>query len=241
MRDIVMRQIEHVAEPKRLWLSWQPSDHTVGEKRRRRVVAEIVQENGDVVFRYLNQTPDYQAAKAEGFQGYPAFSRSRDEHRQGVLDAFLRRLPSRKRGDFAEYLEKYRLPSDFSGSDLALLGYTGAKLPGDGFELCPDLTNAPLPLETVMEVAGFWRQDVPSSEINIGDEVQLIPEPSNTADTKAVAVSLHGRRIGYVPVPMLPAVHLWLKNGHVEGHIDRLNGKPERPLVYLFIEVLLRD
>ncbi|SIT35305.1 conserved hypothetical protein [Paraburkholderia ribeironis] len=236
MRDLVMRQIEHVAEPSRLWLSWQPPE-LGAEKRRRRVVAEIILEHGEAVFRYLNQSHDYQLAKAEGFQGYPAFNRAEDEHRKGVLEAFVRRLPSRKRRDFTEYLEKYRLSEAFDGSDFALLGYTGAKLPGDGFELCPDFSNAPLPLETVMEVAGFWRQGVPATDLELGDAVQFEPEPSNEADSHAVAVLHRDRRIGYVPVPMLPAVHRWLERGHVEAYIDRLNGKPERPLVYLFVAV----
>lgn len=240
MRDIVMRQIEHVAEPSRLLLSWQPSSDVGPESRRRHVVAEIIMEGGEAVFRYLNQTADYQLAKQEGFQGYPAFNRAEDEHRKGVLEAFVRRLPSRKRRDFAEYLEKYRLPADFHGSDLALLGYTGAKLPGDGFELCPDLTTAPLPLETVMEVAGFWRQGIAASDLSVGDNVQFAPEPLNNADNLAVAILWSGRKIGYVPRPMLPSVHRWLAAGNVEAYIDRLNGKPDRPLVYLFVAVAQR-
>ncbi|MFM0338784.1 HIRAN domain-containing protein [Paraburkholderia fungorum] len=197
-------------------------------------------EGGEPVFRYLNQTADYQLAKQEGFQGYPAFNRAEDEHRKGILEAFVRRLPSRKRRDFAEYLEKYRLPPDFQGSDLALLGYTGAKLPGDGFELCPDLTTAPLPLETVMEVAGFWRQGVPQNELQVGDGVRFVPEPFNDADKMAVAIHWSGKKIGYVPRPMLPSVHRWLDAGSIEAHIDRLNGKPDRPLVYLFVAVTQR-
>lgn len=231
-----MRRIEHLAEPSRLWLSWQPADPAASQ-RRRRIVAELTLDNGEPVFRYLNQTPEYHLAKSEGFQGYPAFNRSEDEHRRGVLEAFMRRLPPRKRRDFAEYLEKYRLPPHFQGSDFALLGYTGAKLPGDGFELCPDFSGAPLPLEMVMEVAGFWRQGVPQRELALGDEVQFTFEPDNEADSRAIAILHDGRRIGYVPAPMLPAVHRWMAEGRIESYIDRLNGKPERPLVYLFVSV----
>lgn len=200
-------------------------------------MGEIVLESGEPIFHYLNQDDDYHKARAEGFQGYPAFNRSEDEHRIGVLEAFMRRLPSRKRRDFAEYLEKYRLPADFKGSDLALLGYTGAKLPGDGFELCADLSGVKLPLETVMEVAGFWRLGIHQGELSVGDEVTFRPEPSNEADPNAVAILHFGRRIGYVPSPLLPAVHEWLADGRIEAYVDRLNGKPDRPLVYLFVAV----
>jgi len=231
-----MRQIEHVAEPSRLWVSWQPPETESGP-RRRRIVAEIVVKQGEPIFRYLNQTRDYQLAKAEGFQGYPAFNRAIDEHRHGVMAAFMRRLPSRKRRDFTEYLEKYRLPVDFEASDMALLGYTGAKLPGDGFELCPDFTEAPLPLETIVEIAGFRHQHIDVSDLDVGDEVQFVPEPQNDVDADAIAIHHRGRRIGYVPIPMLSAVHRWMKVGHIDAHIDRLNGKPERPLVFLFLSV----
>ncbi|WP_250520710.1 HIRAN domain-containing protein [Caballeronia sp. NCTM1] len=236
MRDIVLRQIEHLVEPSRLWVSWQSPDAS-GASRRRHVVAEITKEDGEPIFRYLDQTPQYQAARREGFEGYPAFNRSKVEHRKGVLEAFVRRLPSRKRGDFSEYLEKHRLPSDFKGSDFALLGYTGAKLPGDGFELCPDLTTVDVPLETIVEVAGFWRQGVPQSELEVGDEVRFCLEPDNAADPNAIAIYSAGRRIGYIPSPMLPMFNNWLRSANVTAHIDRLNGKPERPLVYLFVAV----
>jgi len=230
-----MNKIEHFAEPRRLWLSWQGPEGTI--KRQRRIIAEIVQDEGQVVFRYLDQTPDYRAAKEEGFDGYPAFNRAMTEHRAGVLDAFMRRLPPRKRKDFIDFLEKYRLPADFSGSDMALLGYTGARLPGDGFEVCPDFLSVPLPLETIIEVAGFRHQSVPLGALKEGDSVRFIAESDNAFDTQAVSIWHDRGRIGYVPAPMAAAVRGWLQTANVEAVIERLNGQPERPLVYLFVAV----
>lgn len=40
--------------------------------------------------------------------------------------------------------------------------------------------------------------------------------------------------IGHVPKPLVPAFAKWLRGHSVKGTIERLNGKPERPLVYLF-------
>jgi len=88
------------------------------------------------------------------------------EHQQGVLDAFVRRLPPRSRDDFSEYLDRYRLPNNARFSDLALLAYTGGKLPSDGFEFCADLDQARPPFELVIEIAGFRYQDSRKHQIS---------------------------------------------------------------------------
>lgn len=149
-----MNQIEHIIEPTRLWLVWQPGE-VDSQSRRRHIVGEIVKSGDDIFLQYLTDTEDFKSAIEVGFVGYPAFKLGETVHRIGVPDAFMRRLPPRKRDDFHEYLERYRLPKDFSGSDMALLGYTGAKLPGDGFEIYADLADASVPFEIVLEVAGF--------------------------------------------------------------------------------------
>lgn len=232
-----MNQIEHVIEPNRLWLAWQSPD-APGRDRARRVVAEIVRENSDnVVFRYLENNADFQEARNNGFKGFPAFDIRASEHRTGVLDAFVRRLPPRKREDFSDYLVTHRLPKKFSGSDMALLGYTGAKLPGDGFEIVPDLTNARPPLELLLEVAGFRYQGLSIQDLMIGAGVQFFPEPENSVDSQAIVIKYNDIRIGYVSKPYIAAMRGWLQNYHVEALIERLNGKPERPLVYLLVTV----
>lgn len=232
-----MNQIEHVIEPKRLWLAWQSPDGQ-GRDRSRRVVAEIVRENSDdVIFRYLKNNADFEEARNSGFKGFPAFDISTSEHRTGVLDAFVRRLPPRKREDFRDYLVTHRLSREFSGSDMALLGYTGAKLPGDGFEIVPDLTNAHPPFEVLLEVAGFRYQGISVKDLAVGAEVQFFPEPENSIDSQAIVITYNELRIGYVSKPYLSAMREWLQNYHVEATIERLNGKPERPLVYLLVTV----
>jgi hypothetical protein len=233
-----MNRIQNVIEPQRLFLSWQRA--MAGKERRsRRIVGEIARLSDGAVFRYLTDREDFSKAQGEGFQGFPAFKIGKSEtFTTGVLDAFLRRLPPRKREDFAEYLAQYRLPESFSGSDMALLAYTGARLPGDGFEIIPDLAGLHPPLELVMEVAGFRHQEVAANTLAVGDALRLVPEPDNPIDPEAIAV-IHDRGlIGYIPRPYCPAVAGWLGGHSVDVSIDRINGKPERPLVYLFVRVL---
>lgn len=233
-----MNEIEHVIEPTRLLVVWQPAlGHA---SRTRRVVAEIISDptSSGPRLRYLPETEDYRLALEAGFRGYPAFRLGDVEHHQNVLDGFLRRIPPRNREDFSEYLKMYRLPVPFRGSDQALLAYTGARLPGDGFEIAADLSTAEPPFELVMEVAGFRYQDGLSvGDLTVGDPVQLLPEPLNDFDPHAIAVMHDGGRIGYVCRPYLAACHRWLNNAVIIATIDRINGKEDRPLIYIFVRV----
>ncbi len=120
---------------------------------------------------------------------------------------------------------------------MALLAYTGAKLPGDGFEIIPDLTGIAPPLEFVIEVAGFRYHDIPASALRLGDFVNLVPEPENQTDNKAIAVEHAMGKIGYVPGPYCSSVAGWLERYGVTATVKRINGKPERPLIYLFLRV----
>lgn len=234
-----MNFIENFFEPSRLLLIWQLTEGDgTGYTRSRRVVAEIVKSGVDnAVFRYLVGTPDYDAAIKDGFKGYSAFKLGSEVFAQGVIEAFIRRLPPRKREDFDKYLNMHRLPSNFKGSDMALLGYTGARLPSDSFEITPDYSDALQPLDFVIEVAGFRYHNVSVNELEIGDKVEFILDAENQYDKDAVAIYCNQRRIGHVPRPILPKMSYWIKNCKVSATIERLNGKPERPLVYLFVKI----
>lgn len=234
-----MNAISQLLEPTRLLLVWQRPLVGFG-RRTRRVVGEIVRkEDGGAIFRYLSETDDFIEARDEGFQMYPAFRMNRPQHEVNVLDAFTCRLPSRKRGDFADYLSAHSLPADFSGSDFSLLAHTGARLPGDGFEIIPDLSGGRAPFELIVEVAGTRHQDgAQLNSVTAGDLVELRPEPSNMFDPNAIEV-LHasGGRLGYVPKPYCEMLHPLLDSGRLSASIQKLNGRPDRRLVYLRVSV----
>ncbi len=232
-----MNQIEHIVEPERLLLVWRSPQ----SPRTRRVVAEVrpSTDASQAILRYLTDTPEYECAKGEGFTGYPAFSPNQREHHSNVLESFLRRLPPRKRDDFTDYLERHRLPTTGRLTDMALLGYTNAKLPSDGFEIYADLSNARPPFEVVIEVAGFRHQKLVSAEdIYIGDPITLKAEPDNVHDKDAIAIFYGGSRIGYVDRAQANAFHVWMRRGYlINATVERINGKPERPLVYVYVTV----
>lgn len=233
-----MSPLQHIVDPERLLLTWQPADEQAPQ-RTRRVVGEIRQEpGGQVVFHYLKGTLDYQAAVDAGFKGFPAFPLDAAETRQGVIESLLRRLPPRKREDFANYLAQHRLPFPFQHSDLTLLAYTGARLPSDGFGLVPVFPEDAVPCDFLIEVAGLRHVVGPEAgSIRDGDAVSFETATDNPVDQDALAVVHQGRRIGYVNRALRETFHRWLARRTVRASVERQNGKPERPLVFVRVSV----
>ena len=234
-----MLPLIHLVEPSRLLMTWQPSDERA-PVRTRRVVGEVRadQASGSVVFRYLKGTEDFAAAEAAGFKGFPAFRLDDAETRNGVLESLMRRLPPRNREDFDDYLGLHGLTAPFELSDLALLGYTGARLPSDGFALVPEFPPDAGPYDYVMEVAGTRHVlQGELSDLHVGDPVSIQPEPDNEVESDALAVLHNGHRIGYVNRALKDMFHRWLQSGRMTATIERQNGKPHRPLVFVRVSV----
>jgi len=236
-----MAPLRHLVEPSRLLMTWQPSDEEA-PVRTRRVVAEVVagaaHEPRNVVFRYLTGTADFQAAQVAGFKGFPAFPLNQGPFHHGVLGTLMRRLPPRTREDFADYLALHGLPSPFGLSDLALLGYTGARLPSDGFALVPDFPEAATPCDYVMELAGTRHVlQGPLEHLHAGDPVSIQHDPTNPVEPDALVVLHQGRRIGFVNRALKSMFHRWMRRADLTTVIERQNGKPSRPLIYVRISV----
>lgn len=228
-----MNTITHVFEPSRLLLTWlQPIAD--GVIRNRRVVAELRRENDVVALHYLKNTPDYELAVKEGFSGFPAFDNTETDHSIGVEDAFMRRLPPKKREDYVVFLAQHHLPSDFKGSNFALLGLTGARLPSDSFELCPDLTSAEAPIDVLIEVAGFRHHGLKAGvKAQVGDSVTFVPHTDNAHDVDAVGIFLGDHKIGHVNRALCSGMKRLMSTGSLSGSVIRVNGKPERPLIHV--------
>lgn len=232
---MIMRLIEHTIEPHRLLLVWQAPD---GKERTRFVVGELLREGDMVTFCYLTQSDDFKRARELGFSCYPAFRKTDRVYTEGVMDTFMRRLPPRKRGDFAKYLQQWRLVPDNTPSDFALLAYSGARLPTDGFSIDWPLSEVEAPCELLIEVAGFrYQEDISVAELSVGMPVRFRHEPENIHDRDALAVEWCDRRIGYVKRTQREAVMGWLRDYDVEANIERVNGTKERPVVYLFCRI----
>jgi hypothetical protein len=225
--------ISHTWEPGKLLLAWQAPD--LEGERTRFAVGELLRDGQDCILRY-STGDEVDRAKSLGFVGYPAFRLAQREHRHGVLATFLRRLPPRARADFAAYKAQFRLGPELKLSDFALLAYTGARLPSDGFSVVDTLEGAQPPCEFVTEIAGY-RHYAPKLAVRpaVGTPVELVPEPDNPVDPKAIAVKANNQTIGYVNRLQTGAFHRWLGGDAVEATIERMNGTADRPRAFMFV------
>jgi hypothetical protein len=236
-----MSLISHLCEPTKLLLTWQGLESATNPKARTRFVVGEITPSADrstATLRYLRDTVDFNEALSFGFQGYPAFNVKSDETLiMDVLPAFMRRLPPRKREDFSIYLQRHLLPSPFDLSDFALLGYTGARLPSDGFAFSPVFDCTELPCQIVIDLAGtrHHASEADIAMVNIGDEVQLVLEPNNLHDPDAIYASINGKKMGYINRVIKTNVHGWMKCANVTATVCKKNGTPERPLIYILV------
>jgi hypothetical protein len=231
-----MNLITRIIEPQRLFLVWQGpgggSRYIVGELRRTDHAIEL---------HYLTQSDDFKMAEQNGFEGYPAFPKASRVYKDGVIETLVLRLPPRERTDFDKYLESIRISPTLATqiSDFALLGYSGAKLPSDGFSIVHPFEDVEEPCELLTEVAGFRYYEGMQMQLSIGMKASLQPEPDNRFDPLAIMVLVKGIKIGYIGRGLLRTFHQWLKNeSEITAIIEKMNGRPERPSVMLFISVV---
>jgi hypothetical protein len=230
--------IANVREPARLVLAWQAPDGA-GD-RSRRAVAEVRRLGSEAQLTYLHGTTDYDAAIKLGFEGYPAFKKETKVHQQGVMAALMRRLPPRTRADFDVYLRGLRITPFTPVSDFGLLAASEAKLPSDGFSLVDTLEGAEPPFQLVMEIAGYRHCAPDLTEKDLGAAVTFTAEPTNKVDHHAVMMMRGDKKLGYVNTLQAPHFKKLLQVFEVTAAIERLNGKPDRPRAFVFVNVKLR-
>lgn len=231
-----MNLIQNVSEPNHLMLVWQSPDLDGGPRARKRYVVADVFRDGDDAYLVYRDDEDTKDAETLGFRGYPAFNISRTRH-QNVIGAFMRRMPPRDRSDYHKYLERFRI-SNVEMSDFALLGYTEAKLPTDGFSLVNPLNDISVPSEYLLELSGYRKYISDACEMALGDQLDLESEPTNEHDASAVKFVWKGKVVGYVNRVQAPAVSRWLTSQTLECVFERRNGTADRPRGYAFLTVL---
>ncbi len=231
-----MNLITHIIEPQRLYLVWQGPE---GGDRARRIVAELIKTNHAIELHYLTQSADFKRARENGFEGYPAFPKTDRVYKEGVIETIMLRLPPRERSDYNKYLESLRISPSVQISDFALLGYSGAKLPSDGFSIVHPFDQVDEPCELLAEVAGFRYYEGMTMELAVGMSATLQPEPGNLYDPQAIMVIVNGKKIGYIGRGLLDAFHRWLNNrSQITAVIEKMNGRPDRPSIMLFVSVV---
>lgn len=195
-----------------------------------------------------------------GYFGYPAFNYGEENHRNGVLEAFLRRVPPLYREDFDDYLLQYRLSPElkekFRYEPYLMLARTGAITSNDHFRLIDPLENFSHG-QVLLEVQGY-RHKVDAltragKTLSLGETVMLRPDSDNPHDPNAVKITVlagNGAEensqdqiiIGHICRFQSAALRRLLleeQQGacHIKAQITRLNGRPECPKAYILLMV----
>jgi hypothetical protein len=240
--------IEYPSEPKELFLVWQAPPSV--QDRLRWAVGRLRKVGDEAVFDYLRGTEftalnlgrSPEDLRAAGYSGYPAFDvnvkrRLEGDFQERALGTFLRRLPPATRSDFPNYLAHYFIRRHTPLSPFALLAVTEARLPSDGFSLVDPLDASAGCVDLVFEIAGFRYFSGDGTRIGIGEPLELEPEPSNPKDPQAVRLKAADCVIGYVNRLQAMTIGKWLTQRSVSCWIERLNGQPDSPRAYAFLQV----
>lgn len=235
--------IERACEPRELFLAWQAPDLSgdrfrwaVGLLTRHESGCRLRYFAGGEEFAKFNQGKNFDDLLHAGYTGYPAFKLRPLVHNENVLATLMRRLPPRSRSDFDQYRRGFRLSEKLSLSDFALLGYTEAKLPSDGFSVVDRLSPEADDCDLMIEIAGY-RHYAAKRPARPGEPVALVPEPTNKYDKNAVMVCAGDECIGYINRLQTETFLRWLPTRDVSGFVERLNGSADRPSAYIFVRV----
>ncbi len=243
-----MRQIEHIVEPDRLLLSWQPKTTVF---RLRMFVAELIRSGDDANLVYLKESEDFLKAQSLEFDGYPGKAQSLElegspgfdtekEVNENVLGSFMKRLPPRSRGDFGRFLDALRIKSDAEVSDFALLGYSGAKLPDDDFTVINPFENASPPFELLLPVEGYrhYKDQLSLADLSTDMQAGFEAEPDNEFDPEAIKIIINDVKVGYVSRGLIGSFHEWMQAGlAISAYVERINGAEQNPEIYLYVSV----
>lgn len=224
--------IENSIHVNTLFLTWQSNR----DRHQRYLVGALRKLESVFEFSYLTETQDYSDAISQGFLGYPAFPLDKGPFTNDVMTTFMKRLPPRSRRDFKKYLVNHHLPEKFDGNDFDLIAHTGIQLPSDGFDLIPNLEEADIPFEYLMEVAGtrYHLNYEQLESIQHRSKVSLYNENENEFDCNAVALFVNQIKIGYVNKLFCQTVRKLMER-EVECYVAKRSGTIERPLIYVML------
>ncbi len=124
-----------------------------------------------------------------------------------LFPVFEQRILAQHRGDRAQLLEQVGLLE--SSGPLEVLEVTGGRRMGDTYELVPIPDPGEVRLKFLVHGIRYLseKQRDRIARLQVGEILDLLPEPDNEYNAKALLVTTANERIGYVPDPMLDLMH----------------------------------
>ena len=225
-------------QTKRAFLAWQ--EPWPNKQRMRHRVAEISQADDEkkFLFRYLKDDELFKLAEQKGFDGYVGLPMDDDLDALSyrARDLLIRRLPPRRREDFAEFIGQFGLDPDHEKyTDLTLLARTGARLARDGFSIWESFDGFECPFTYVFDVAGYRGHADKHRDIKAGDVV-IFSRDRDSPDGHRDAIKMErgGEVLGYVNRFQAEKIGQWLDEGvTIDAKVYRVNGLSARPRAFV--------
>lgn len=190
---------------RRLAVAWQHP-----ETRRITAVGLLTCSDSCYTFAYLRS-----AAAVEGFQpflGFPDLARQYEAH--ALFPLFAQRVMRVSRPDFSRYRQALRLEAD--ASDWSILGRSQGQREGDGIRVFPEpYVDEAGGTTSTFFVSGLRhrmgqdpRVSAALDDLTPGDRLNLVEEPINAEDARALLVAERtGVTLAWVPSVLLSYVH----------------------------------
>ena len=226
----------------RALLVWQtplrPAEARGG--RDHHAVSELVRKkSGKVSFRYFD---DLDAARAQGFRGYPGLRLGRKANERIGFEQLRRRLPPEQRRDYGKIFQEFGLPADVDRNDhLTLLAYTGAP-EDDSFSICETFDGFDRPFRFLFNLANVKRDgtyDV-CAKLKPGEALTFKREPDNPHDPNAVKVVREANekdKAGYVNHLQAEVVGRWLDEGEITASAFKFTERSVYPRLFVNVNV----
>lgn len=187
-------------------------------------------------YRYLESAATDRVAPLAGFRDL-----RRDYRSPRLFPSFAERVMSAKRPDRPEYLAALDLTD--TADSWEVLGASGGHREGDPVELIPlpSYDRATGSTSACFLAHGVRHQGPDASTIidslRSKAVLDLLPEPANAFDSRAVAIVSSGVVLGYVPGPLLDYVHAVLDRRDFTLTVTRANSAEAHPHLRLLLSL----
>ena len=212
-----------------------------GSLRDHHAVGELVRtKSGRVWFRYFD---DLEAARAQGFRGYPGLCLGRKANEKIGFEHLRHRLPPEQRRDYGKIMQKFDLPADVDRSDhLTLLAYTGARHVNDSFSVRETFDGFDRPFRFLFDIANVRHDGTYNvcAKLSPGEALTFKHEPDSPRGPDAVKVvraANEKEKAGYVNHLQAEAVGRWLDEGEITASAFKFSGRSIYPRLFVNVNV----
>ena len=230
------KYLSKLYRPNEILISWQNINRDCNAPGGRRVIIGklkyITNEIWNLEYFNIDEIPN--------FVGYLPYRFCANKLYENVKSAFIKRLPPKTRGDFADYLIDNNISKECIDIDeFTLLAYTSGRIHGDNFTFINPLDTIPIGSEFIIDIAGFSHYNgMKNLNSLLNQEVFFIKEPQNVVDNNAIRIETKDLLLGYVNKGQANYINKLLdRNITIKAIINTIKGDENKPIVSVYVKI----